>query len=158
MSEIVATTVFDILNLYSLVSVYPSEYCVDSDKFTTIMTEIKELIDNTTLKPNVSLVEVRYSKADHSSQLDPSSNFPKKVVWIGFRLASYTKRTEKTFIEMEKIILRHGGISHWAKDGYNLKWYNRIPTRSKVIEFYDIKKKMDPDNKFTNQVLEQMNY
>jgi hypothetical protein len=157
MSELFSTSIFDKFNLYSVIDIFASEFCFDVNKFPKIMSNIKKSIQSTSLKPNMSIIEIRYSKGDKYSAMSASSNFS-NVCWLGYRLGAYTTRTKSTFEQFEKIILDAGGVSHWAKDGYNLKWFDRVPNESKLKSFYAIKKQFDPKNVFNNQVIEQMNY
>ena len=128
-----------------------AEWTVDFDKFPSLLKELSETINSFKNKSFIHIpMDVRFVDSDESWL---SNAYKRKTVTMGCvsRDASSADSYE-AFKTVEDIFLKYGGRPHWGKR-FAAKDLELAELYPKWDNFKDLRKSMDPTNKFLNKYL-----
>lgn len=131
-----------------------AEWTVDIDKFPAVFQELKATINNWSNDAFIHIpMDVRFVYQDKSWL---SYAYGKDVVTMGCVSRNVANADSyEAFNVIEEIFLKHGGRPHWAKR-FKAKDTEIEKLYPKWKDFKELRKKMDPTDKFLNPYLKEL--
>jgi L-gulonolactone oxidase len=131
-----------------------AEWTIGLDKFPKVFTELKEELNNWNNKSFVHIpMDVRFVYKDTSWL---SYAYKQDTVTMGcVSRNAATADTYEAFKAIEKIFLKYGGRPHWGKR-FEAKDKELAAIYPKWEDFKDIRRELDPTNKFLNPYLTKL--
>jgi len=131
-----------------------AEWTIGLDDFPKVFEELKVEINKWSNKSFIHIpMDVRFVYKDQSWL---SYAYGKDTVTMGcVSRNAATADTYEAFKSIEKIFLKHGGKPHWAKR-FKAKDAQLSKVYTKWEDFKNLRKKLDPKNKFLNSYLTEI--
>jgi len=131
-----------------------AEWTIGLDDFPKVFEELKVEINKWSNKSFIHIpMDVRFVYKDQSWL---SYAYGKDTVTMGcVSRNAATADTYEAFKSIEKIFLKHGGKPHWAKR-FKAKDAQLSKVYTKWGDFKNLRKKLDPKNKFLNSYLTEI--
>jgi L-gulonolactone oxidase len=131
-----------------------AEWTIGLDIFPTVFEELKSEINKWSNKSFIHIpMDIRFVYKDKSWL---SYAYGKDIVTMGcVSRNAATADTYEAFKSIEKIFLKHGGKPHWAKR-FTAKDAELSKVYEKWDDFKELRRKLDPTNKFLNPYLAEI--
>ncbi len=127
-----------------------TEWAFDRKDAKLMLTEYRNLFLSNTFTYNF-IQEIRFTKGD-SFWL--SECYGRDSIWIG-AYNHLDKQWDGILDSFEKFAMQYDGRPHWGKE-FNVRKKYLASQYPKYADFIKLRKEMDPENKFSNQLTEEL--
>jgi FAD/FMN-containing dehydrogenase len=121
------------------------EYGVPFENYRECLREVRRLLID---RQFPLIIEVRFTPDKSQAFLGPGTG--RRSVYLEIT-PSMSRASDPMFMDVEQIILRHGGQAHLGKKSYiDRQTFERMYSRT-IHQFHAARKAQDPDGKFLNE-------